>query len=86
VLDEVLDTLSGYGQDKLLKLVTGTEQNEELELSSSLSRELFYVLEHAIHHMALIRVLVKDIDPEFELDPTFGVAHSTLAHRAKANN
>lgn len=56
-------------------------KGQVLEVDSSLSRELLYVLEHSIHHMALIRVLLKDEDPNFELDDSFGVAYSTLAYR-----
>lgn len=86
VLEEVLNALSRFEQDKNLESISGIDQDAELQLSSSLARELFYVLEHAIHHMALIKVLIKDIDPQFELDSTFGVAYSTLAHRAKASS
>ena len=59
---------------------------EMLSVSSSLSRELLYVLEHAIHHMALIRILIKDVQADFELDQTFGVAYSTLAYQDQAAN
>ncbi|MFM1875349.1 MAG: hypothetical protein RL266_1086 [Bacteroidota bacterium] len=57
-----------------------------IDLPSSLLRELFYVLEHAIHHMALIRILVKDVDHAFELEDAFGVAYSTLAYREHEAN
>jgi len=60
--------------------------SEMLSVSSSLSRELLYVLEHAIHHMALIRILIKDEAAEFELEDAFGVAYSTLAYRDQAAN
>jgi len=55
--------------------------SEKLSVSSSLSRELLYVLEHAIHHMALIRILIKDEQADFQLENSFGVAYSTLAYR-----
>jgi len=59
---------------------------ETLSVTSSLSRELLYVLEHAIHHMALIRFLIKDEAADFELEDAFGVAYSTLAYRDQAAN
>lgn len=67
----------------LVELPSAT--NETLSVSSSLSRELFYVLEHAIHHMALIRILIKDEAADFELEDSFGVAYSTLAYRSQDN-
>lgn len=83
-LREILNQLRLFGSDRELTLETGTGKNGSisLELPTTLVRELFYVLEHAIHHMALIRVLIKDQHPNFELSENFGVAHSTLAHRA----
>jgi hypothetical protein len=59
---------------------------QPLVVGSSLSRELLYVLEHSIHHMALIRILIMDQDPDFELDDSFGVAYSTLAYRVQEAN
>jgi uncharacterized damage-inducible protein DinB len=59
---------------------------ETLSVASSLSRELLYVLEHAIHHMALMRILIKDENMDFELEDEFGVAYSTLAYRDQIAN
>jgi uncharacterized damage-inducible protein DinB len=60
--------------------------SEILSVGSSLSRELLYVLEHAIHHMALIRILIKDEQSDFQLEDSFGVAYSTLAYRNQEVN
>jgi len=83
-LQEILNQLSSLVSERELTLETGTGNSRSisLELPTTLVRELFYVLEHAIHHMALIRVLIKDQHPGFELSENFGVAYSTLAHRA----
>lgn len=75
-------------EDAPLTLITELPAvtSDPLRIASSWSRELFYVMEHAIHHMALIRVLVSDSDQSIELPESFGVAYSTLAHReAEAN-
>lgn len=48
---------------------------------SSLSRELFYVADHTIHHMFIIRVGVLAVFPTVQLPETFGIAHSTLRYR-----
>lgn len=47
-------------------------------VASNVKREIAYNLEHAIHHMALIKVGVKVLCPELHLDDDFGVAPSTI--------
>ena len=88
VLGEIKDCLQRDAEERELALETEVSVNDDLtiQVPSSYSRELFYVLEHAIHHMALIRVLIKDQQPDFELAEGFGVAYSTLAYRNQAAN
>lgn len=85
-IDRVLGRVELIDADCELTLITELSivSKLPLKISSSLGRELFYVLEHAIHHMALMRMMLKDIDAEFELPESFGVAYSTLAHRANS--
>ncbi|HRW76036.1 MAG: DinB family protein [Lewinellaceae bacterium] len=49
---------------------------------SSLARELIYCVEHAIHHMAIIKIGIMQQDPRFILPEGFGVAPSTIRYRA----
>ena len=51
---------------------------------SSLERELLYCLDHAIHHQALIKIGLKELDLSQLVSPDFGVAYSTLRYRAGA--
>lgn len=50
-------------------------------IPSSLERELFYNIEHTIHHFALIRIGLSIVSPYIELPQHFGVAPSTLRYR-----
>lgn len=50
-------------------------------LASSLARELAFVASHTVHHLAVIALLAEWQD--IVLPPTFGVAPSTLNHRAR---
>lgn len=52
---------------------------------TTLARELVYNIEHAIHHMAIIKIGLKAIYPEFKLPDGFGVAPSTVRFRDGAN-
>jgi hypothetical protein len=50
---------------------------------TSFERELLYAIEHAIHHLAIIRIGLKMASPELALPDHFGVASSTIAYRAR---
>lgn len=87
VIEDIIASIGETEADGRLELEAELPGSEDsLVVRSSLSRELLYVLEHAIHHMALIRVLIKDSAPEFDLDEAFGVAYSTLAYRDRQAN
>ena len=83
VLNQIVGQLDAVKADFPLQTLAElpSASIETLSVGSSLSRELFYVLEHAIHHMALIRILIKDEQADFQLEDSFGVAYSTLAYR-----
>jgi uncharacterized damage-inducible protein DinB len=50
-------------------------------LRTSLSRELFYNVEHCIHHLAIVKVGMLVHFPEKRLPADFGMAYSTQQHR-----
>ena len=53
---------------------------EELHIESNYFRELLYNLEHCIHHQALIKVAVLQLE-HLQIDANFGVARSTIEYR-----
>ncbi len=56
------------------------EQNSErFNITSSFYRELHYLYEHTTHHMAIIKIALKQINPDIEINKQFGVADSTIA-------
>ncbi|MBL4586248.1 MAG: DinB family protein [Flavobacteriales bacterium] len=82
-VDAIIDRLHQVELDRPILHLTELPavSDTPLTFNSSLSRELFYVLGHLIHHMALMRILIVDEQPDFELTDSFGVAYSTLAYR-----
>ncbi len=48
---------------------------------SSLGRELQYAFDHAVHHLAIIRMGLETQFPEVPVSADLGVAPSTLKHR-----
>lgn len=65
----------------ILELSYGHPENDAVQVSSNLDRELVYNIEHTIHHMALIKIGIREIKPELVLPKGFGVASSTIQYQ-----
>jgi uncharacterized damage-inducible protein DinB len=50
--------------------------------ASSLARELSYLVEHTVHHLAMIKIGLDQHFPDLGLPAELGVAPSTLRYRA----
>ena len=72
VLDELKASLVKADQPVLIR-------EEEEILTSSYMREMLYMHEHIVHHCAILRVELETHE-DFEIDPCFGFANSTLKH------
>ena len=53
-----------------------------MDVSSSFFRELTYLIEHTIHHLAIIKIGLNEVYPAIEIPKNFGVAHSTIRYQA----
>ena len=53
---------------------------EQFNIESNYTRELLYNLEHCIHHQALIKVAILQMN-HLQIDENFGVARSTIEYR-----
>jgi uncharacterized damage-inducible protein DinB len=51
---------------------------EPMVLASTLERELVYLADHTVHHLALVRLGFEALLPTKKLDATLGVAPSTI--------
>lgn len=77
---EIINWLEKDIDDRYLKL---RQMSSGSTLDSSLKRELQYVYEHTTHHMAIIKIAMRSINPDLELNGSFGVADSTVAYQSK---
>ncbi len=57
------------------------DREDHVVLETTSARELVYNIEHAVHHMALIKIGVREVAPYIDLDTHFGIAASTIRHR-----
>jgi len=72
--------------DKEIKLAVEDESgNTSNFVSTTFYREIIYNTEHAIHHLALIRVALRVMELDIVPDD-FGMAYSTIKHLSSQNN
>lgn len=92
--DQLIETSPAFAIDSILKIKLGltklnledivtvfTAKENGNAFMSTLGRELYYNMEHCLHHLAMIKIGLKVIRPNLELPPHFGVAASTCLHR-----
>jgi len=83
LLLDLKNDLAQVDNEKRLTLIGDLASNENSEnafMITSLYREFHYAVEHAIHHMAIIKMAVKQTFPEVNISREFGIAPSTLRH------
>ncbi|XLS28022.1 hypothetical protein ACJD0Z_12520 [Flavobacteriaceae bacterium M23B6Z8] len=84
-LKNILHFLEVNKTDRSLELHCDYSKEDDemglLKISTSLLRELQYNLEHAVHHMAIIRIGINALDTAVTLDNSFGVASSTIRNK-----
>lgn len=73
------EQLAQLGGDCGMKLHSKEAINGIVE--TSFERELIYCLDHAIHHQALIKIGLKELELSHLVHTDFGVAYSTLRFR-----
>lgn len=72
--------------DKSLKLDVGYQPDSEecVSIDTNYLRELTYNIEHAVHHMAIMKIGIREVASYVKLSPDFGIAVSTLRYKESA--
>ena len=78
-IETILSKLEDLNLESKVFLYTSKEGGEKIP--SNIARELYYNIEHCIHHLALIKIGLKIIRPDLILPESFGIAPSTLNYR-----
>ncbi len=80
LLNDIHKNLDKPDKELLLHASYDDQASEPIAIHTNYYREIAYNLEHTIHHMALIRVGIKEVS-DISLPESFGVASSTVKHR-----
>ena len=87
VLDDLSQFVSGQKDNFPINLTVNYDLEKELKstIASNYFRELAYNIEHAIHHMALIKIGINEVCPYVRIDKSYGVASSTIRYQNKVD-
>ena len=72
------------GKEVFLEVSYARSDDEVVKIKSSVERELAYNIEHAIHHMAIMKIAIQTVFPNVTLPDNFGVAYSTVRYQQSA--
>jgi hypothetical protein len=86
VIERIHSFVKKQTSDKELTLEANYSPGSEeiVAVNTSYFRELTYNIEHAVHHMAIIKIGIKEVASNVELPADFGVAASTMRYREQA--
>jgi hypothetical protein len=86
-IHKISDFVNSLHDDKALKLEVGYDLSKEefVTIGTSAMRELVYNIEHAVHHMAIMKIGIREISPYIQLPPDFGIAASTIRFKEAAS-
>lgn len=83
-LAQLITELEAQEADLPLELTadySGQGRGREVRIMTTYYRELLYNVEHSVHHLAIIRIGIKALNPHVNLSDEMGVAASTLRNR-----
>lgn len=83
VLASIATTIARLDMEQVLRVeseFSDALHNKPAYVSST-GRELQYAFDHAVHHLAIIRMGLETHFPEIPVDQNLGVAPSTIRHR-----
>lgn len=82
-IDRIREFVSTQHADHTLLLEVGYDRNSEScqTIATNYQRELTYNIEHAVHHMAIMKIGIREVAPYVKLPADFGIAVSTIRYK-----
>lgn len=86
VMDRIRQFINSQPEDRPLLLEVGYDLNSDecVPVQTNYFRELIYNIEHAVHHMAIMKIGIREVADHVSIPADFGVAASTLRYRGEA--
>lgn len=83
VISKIDEFIRNHRQDKTLKLEAAYDLDREefVTIETNYLRELVYNIEHAVHHMAIMKIGIREAAPYVTLAHNFGIAASTIRYQ-----
>lgn len=81
-ISAISNFIRNANEDAALVLAVNYHESKEetISMPTSFQRELAYNIEHAIHHMAIMKIALLQLPGALEIPKNFGVAISTVRH------
>jgi uncharacterized damage-inducible protein DinB len=82
-IERIKEFVSHQNEDQVLQLEVGYERDSDtcLTISTNYLRELTYNIEHAVHHMAIMKIGIREVAGYITLPADFGIAVSTIRYK-----
>jgi len=82
-IHRIRDFVTTQKEDQPLRLEVGYERHSEecVTISTNYFRELTYNIEHAVHHMAIMKIGIREVAAYVKLPADFGIAVSTMRYQ-----
>lgn len=80
---ELMTRIEGLQEEEAVKVRADFTANEMVPrpvVHSTVGRELMFAFDHAVHHLAIIKIGIQTAFPNVKLEENLGVAPSTLKH------
>lgn len=83
VISRMDEFVKSHRTDKALKLEAAYDLDKEefVTIETNYLRELVYNIEHAVHHMAIMKIGIREAAPYVKLAHNFGIAASTIRYQ-----
>ncbi len=86
LISKISEFLTNMEGDTPMKLkanysFNANEECESMTIDTTLYRELQFNIEHAVHHLAIIKIGIRALEDAFEIDANFGIAASTIRNK-----
>lgn len=84
----LLDRISCLEEDQVLDVYTdfADKDGTRHKVKTTVGREIMYAYDHAVHHLAVVRIGLLSLPTKIKMDDSLGIAASTIKHKYKLSH